>query len=151
MPPTPTENPRRRNARLPMNVLPAEGRRGRAPAWPLPAKLPAEAKLWAEMWKKPQAIVWERQCIERVVARYVRMVVRSESDIEAPITLLAAVASLEDRLMLNPISLKRAYYVIAGDDTVKADGTPAGPGPAKARGKARKRARPAAVDLRVVG
>ena len=146
MAPTPTENPRRRNKRLPMNVLPVEGRKGRAPAWPLAGKEKAEGELWARLWKMPQAIVWERQGLARVVARYVRMTVRAEDD-DAPVTLLTAVAGLEDRLMLNPISLKRAYYVIGTDMPTVNDGDN---GPAKKRRPSKKRARPAAVDLKLV-
>ena len=52
--------------------LPAAGRQGPAPAWPLPTvPSKAEKKLWEELWRMPQAIVWEEQRQAMAVAAYV--------------------------------------------------------------------------------
>ena len=41
-------------------TLPAEGRKGKAPAWPLSKATARESKLWTSEWKRPQALQWER-------------------------------------------------------------------------------------------
>lgn len=43
--PPPNPNRRRRNATVPMTKLPAEGRKGEPPEWPLPPDVAAQAKL----------------------------------------------------------------------------------------------------------
>ena len=96
--------------------LPAEGRKGRTPAWPLSKYLAGEKALWTELWRKPQAVVWEEQGLQRIVARYVRTVIEAEWP-GANATLRAEVRNMEDRLMLNPVFLRRAYYVIGTPST----------------------------------
>lgn len=59
-------------------TLPAEGRKGKAPAWPLSAKSKRETTLWNREWKRPQAVEWERNGQELEVAMYVRTFVASE-------------------------------------------------------------------------
>lgn len=59
-------------------TLPAEGRKGKAPAWPLSAKSKRETTLWNREWKRPQAVEWERNGQELEVAMYVRTLVASE-------------------------------------------------------------------------
>lgn len=66
-------------------VLPAAGRRGPAPGWPLsvlPDELEfladREAELWVSEWARPQAVMWERQGQELEVALYVRSMVAAE-------------------------------------------------------------------------
>lgn len=131
--PAPNPNARRRNATVPMTKLPAEGRRGRTPAWPLvdDVRLAAEVdtlaeqlkevvaqlgdedlkpgprgklqrrhdsllqrlkvaqrrqahvsalerKMWRDLWRLPQAVMWERRKDFRNVAMYVRHAVRGE-------------------------------------------------------------------------
>ena len=67
--PKPAAERRRRNApRANTTLLPSEGRKGPAPKWPLPT---LKAEGWDEIWKLPQAVMWERMYAEEVVARYV--------------------------------------------------------------------------------
>lgn len=85
-------------------VLPAEGFAGEAPSFPLPkipvyeiyfedkqrvkaydsdateAKWEAELELWAELWRKPQAFMWDRLGLKFEVAAYVRAFIRSVSE-----------------------------------------------------------------------
>src|SRR4051794_33046974 len=58
--------------------LPAAGREGPAPEWPLPDVLAGEMELWARQWRRPQAFVWERNGQELEVALFVRSIVVSE-------------------------------------------------------------------------
>jgi hypothetical protein len=42
------------------------------PAWPLGTPTDAEAALWADVWSRPPASLWERFGLARDVATYVR-------------------------------------------------------------------------------
>lgn len=72
--PAPDPNALRRDRRSDgeWTVLPAEGRAGDPPAWPLVGQSEREAELWTLLWRRPQAVEWERlhQTVE--VALYVR-------------------------------------------------------------------------------
>lgn len=113
MPPAPKHPSQRvrRNKDVPMNQLPAEGRTGRTPTWPISKATPDEAKAWKAVWRTPQAVVWETQHLERIVARYVRLMVAAE-DPDAPVTMQGQVAKLEEHLLLTPHHLKAARYEI---------------------------------------
>lgn len=114
--PKPAAQRRRRNPTPGARMLPAAGRPGPPPPWPLggwtgdePA--PHLAELWAALWASPQAAAWEPLGLERVVARYAALVVRAE-DPEAPASLLAEVRQLEDRLGLNPLAAARLRWEV---------------------------------------
>jgi len=107
-----------------MTRLPAEGRQGRLPKWPLPKLVPddeglaevleeREAELWADLWETPQAVAWERLKWTRTVARYVRYEVRAETgDLKAG----AEARLLEDRLGLSPQAMLRLRWEVAPDE-----------------------------------
>src|SRR4051794_14263470 len=59
-------------------VLPVAGRQGDTPAWPLPTATERELKLWADEWRRPQALVWDRNGQHLEVALFVRAVVEAE-------------------------------------------------------------------------
>lgn len=113
--PPPNPNRRRRNAGPVTTKLPAEGRKGAPPAWPLGKPTKAAAALWAELWATPQAAAWERLGWTRIVARYVRVVLVAESSF-APVPLMAEVRQLEDRLGLTPMSMLRLRWEISHDE-----------------------------------
>jgi hypothetical protein len=116
MPMPPKENPVRRNARVGPLVLPAEGRKGLAPNWPLdPATLP-EAELWRDLWATPQAVAWEHHGWTRVVARYVRCALAAE-DLDK--NALAEARQLEDRLGLTPKAMRMLLWTIASDEVAE--------------------------------
>lgn len=52
--------------------LPASGRTGDPPAWPLIRPTERELVLWATEWTRPQAVAWEQLGLEVEVAMYVR-------------------------------------------------------------------------------
>lgn len=58
--------------------LPASGRVGEPPEWPLPDELHGEAMLWEREWRRPQAVMWERNGQQLEVALFVRSIVVSE-------------------------------------------------------------------------
>ena len=96
--------------------LPSEGRQGETPPWPLPGKVyAAEREAWAQLWRTPQAVAWERLGWTRTVARYCRaMVVAERPGAAAP--LLGAVTAMEDRLGLTPKSMRLLLWEITSDE-----------------------------------
>ncbi|MFC6017788.1 hypothetical protein ACFP2T_16425 [Plantactinospora solaniradicis] len=116
MPATPKHDPVRRNARVGPVMLPAEGRKGDPPKWPLPGRMDAaEREAWAQLWATPQAVAWERLGWTRTVARYCRMMVQAEKR-DASAALLGQVTILEDRLGLTPKSMRILLWQIATDE-----------------------------------
>ncbi|MBM9621018.1 hypothetical protein ACFQ60_22460 [Streptomyces zhihengii] len=172
MGPAPNPNSRRRNATLPMTLLPAAGRPGDAPRWPLlddvaltarrdaarrqadelelqltepeltgrrrtalqkkadaavteaniltkkvEAQSAVEAELWAELWRLPQAVMWERHGWIREVAQYVRWKVAAElGDLDAS----KESRMLADRLGLNPLAMLRLRWEVSSDEVAEA-------------------------------
>lgn len=107
------ENPRHRNPSVKATeILPAAGRPDPPPDWPLtPKATKAESEVWAAEWRLPQAIMWERQGLVRLVARYVRQLLQVEG--KNPSTRLAAeVRQLEDRLGKNSQAMARFGWLI---------------------------------------
>lgn len=103
----------RRNARVGTQKLPAEGRKGKPPAWPLGTPGQSERKLWAELWATPQAVAWERLGWTRTVARYARVLLVAENlDKDA----LAEARQMEDRLGLTPKSMRMLLWEVVVDE-----------------------------------
>lgn len=111
--PPPKKNARRRNARPDWVTLPAEGRKGRAPKWPLRGRNPAG---WSALWRKPQAVMWERNGDELLVARYLQISNLVQENLingKVPTNALAEQRQLEDRLGLSPMAMKRLQWEIS--------------------------------------
>lgn len=119
--PAPKLNPVRRNARTGPLMLPSEGRKGPAPAWPLRTVSDEEAATWDELWATPQAVAWEKLGYTRSVARYCRFLVLSERT-DAPVTLLSEVRQMEDRLGLTPMAMRRLLWQVAPDEVAERRG-----------------------------
>jgi hypothetical protein len=114
MGPPPNPNRRRRNTQPATLKLPAGGRQGETPAWPLPKAKSAvrgrrELEVWADLWRTPQAFAWERQEWTRTVARYVRFLIACEA---GEVQLAAEVRQMEDRLGLNPLAMLRLRWQV---------------------------------------
>lgn len=132
--PPPSANLRRRNAGRGLTVLPAGGRPGPTPKWPLRESSADELELWAELWTTPQAVMWERLRNHRAVARYARALAAAETDGRA--TLLAEIRQLEDRLGVLPMAMLRLGWTIG---ELAEDPAPA-PNPAAASSSRARRA-----------
>jgi hypothetical protein len=101
--------------------LPAAGRVGKLPKWPLSAAwkddsdaLKRERIIWARLWKTPQAVAWETLGWLDVVARYARLLVVAEAP-NAPVALYGEVRQLEDRLGLTPMAMLRLRWIVTDD------------------------------------
>lgn len=184
-PPKPDDQRRRRNASVAMTRLPAEGRTGAPPAWPLipdvilttrhelaAAKVEAlefdlaeeemahrraaierkldlarekaaimaaqlrearslEDALWADLWRLPQAVQWERLGWTRDVAQYVRHKVMAElGDMDGA----REARQWSDRLGLSPMAMLRLRWEVVADEvTARRETKTAAPRSARAR------------------
>jgi hypothetical protein len=81
-------------------TLPAEGRSGKAPEWPLTPQSDREVELWDKLWTRSQAVMWERldQGIE--VAMFVRKLAEAEQP-KASVELQKVVRQYLDSLGLS--------------------------------------------------
>ena len=105
----------RRNARVGPVALPAGGRQGPAPAWPLTVATAAEKRAWQQLWATPHAVAWERLEWTRTVARYCRVMVAAEQR-GAGAALLGQATILEDRLGLSPKAMRMLMWEVAADE-----------------------------------
>ncbi len=106
MGPTPKGSDQRRRRNAPLantTVLPAEGRPGTAPDWPLDGPVPS---FWVKLWRRPQAVQWDRLGWVRPVARYARLTELTEVGRPSALV-LQEVRQLEDRLGLSPLAMLR--------------------------------------------
>lgn len=102
---------RRRNVQPEAVVLPAEGRQGPAPAWPITTQ--PEPSCWAGLWLLPQAVMWTG--FERQIASYALLLERAESG-AASMALFAEIRLIEDRFGLSPRSMLSLRWTIAPTD-----------------------------------
>lgn len=122
-PKDPTER-RRRNKTTTRLQLPAEGRKGDPPEWPLPvgeepnAIHDRELSLWAELWALPQAVAWDHiGGYTHEVAMYCRhMTLGGFGDLDS-----AKEARMRsDRLGLTPSAMRSLQWEIVTDETAEA-------------------------------
>lgn len=118
MPATPKFDPVRRNSRVGPLKLPAGGRQGPTPPWPIPGGTTvAILKLWHDLWHTPHAVAWERLEWTRVVARYCMTVDAAE---QLDPKMLAEARQLEDKLGLTPKAMRLLLWEISDDELADA-------------------------------
>lgn len=79
--PPPDPNALRRNRKedkAGWSTLPAEGRSGPVPDWPLTGVQPREWDLWRDLWTRPQAVMWEKLGLHLEVALFARVLAEAE-------------------------------------------------------------------------
>ncbi len=99
-------------------TLPAEGRKGAPPRWPLYGQSEREVEMWASFWTKPQAVLWERDHLVEPVALFVRQFCEGELPMTSAENRKTIKAYLAD-LYLTSDSLKRGGYRIAADEVAE--------------------------------
>ena|SRR5882757_3182996 len=142
--PKPDNQRRRRNATVAMTRLPAEGRQGDPPRWPLAFTAAFCEDTWAELWSTPQAAAWERlgPGAVRMVARYV--VLLAEAEVGEPKAAME-VRQLEDRLGLSPLAMLRLRWEVAADEVAEARNTRSAGGAPTPRERLRLADKPAST------
>ncbi|MEU1219212.1 hypothetical protein [Streptomyces microflavus] len=93
-------------------TLPAEGREGDAPEWPLTTPADRELDLWDDLWSKPQAVAWEDMGQELEVALFVRTLAEAERT-DARVDVKKMVRSYLDSLGLSVAGMNRNRWKIA--------------------------------------
>jgi hypothetical protein len=126
-------------------VLPAEGRAGDPPAWPLsghedPVWGERELELWGRLWSTPQAVQWEKLGQVLEVALYVRRLVEVEQP-GAAANLATLVRQMGDALGLTIPGLRTNRWKIAVDQVAEKRATRQQPAAAPERRGARDRFR----------
>lgn len=96
-------------------TLPAEGRQGATPDWPLTEQTIRESELWETLWRKPQALMWERYGQDLEVALYVRRLTEAE-ELESKVNLSTLVRQMADSLGLTTPGLRANRWKIARDE-----------------------------------
>lgn len=95
--------------------LPAAGRQGPAPAWPLSRPSKRELELWAGEWRRPQAVMWEANGQQIEVALYVRSLKDAERP-RAGASIRNLVKQQQEYLGLSLPGLARNHWIIAAAD-----------------------------------
>lgn len=111
-------------------TLPAEGREGESPEWPLNGRCARELDLWDLLWKKPQALMWERYGQEYEVALYVRRFAESEIPGSA-VNLSTLVRQMADSLGLSTPGMRNNRWRISGDEVAARRAESEAPAPRK--------------------
>jgi hypothetical protein len=116
---------------LAFKLLPREGFTGRVPAFPLPKATPRERAFWKQLWRTPQAAMWNaEQWRIYAVGQYCRWAVRAESP-DSPAATLGQVHRLADQIGLTPAGLKENGWRLAVDELGAKRDDPATPSAAK--------------------
>lgn len=98
--------------------LPAEGRQGETPAWPLGKLSDDEAVAWEQLWRTPHAVAWERLGWTRTVARYCRVMLEAEEPGANP-NVRAEARQMEDKLGLTPKAMRMLLWEIVSDEVTE--------------------------------
>ena len=93
--------------------LPAAGRAGEAPAWPLSRPTARELEFWDREWRRPQAIMWEANGQEAEVAMYCRTLKDAEKP-KASVALRTLVRQQQEVLGISlPGMLRLRWKIVA--------------------------------------
>lgn len=115
--PPPDPNALRRNRKddAGWETLPAGGYDGDVPELPLDPCLPAESRLWVDLWRKPQAAMWAKFDLKYEVAAYVRAYVESTQP-EAVAGLKTAVLRMATELGLSLPGMAALRWKFSSDE-----------------------------------
>jgi hypothetical protein len=122
-------------------VLPAEGREGAIPAWPLTGQSIREDELWERLWRMPQALMWERFGQELEVGLYVRRLAAAEEP-DATVALGTLVRQMSDSLGLSTPGMRANRWRIDRPDDAPERVSPSAPVAAPNSARSRLRAVP---------
>lgn len=91
--------------------LPAAGRTAEPPPWPLSRPTNRELVLWAEEWRRPQALMWAVNGQDREVAFYVRAMRNAEAP-KASVAAQTLVRQFMEGLGLSVPGLRANRWII---------------------------------------
>lgn len=99
-------------------ILPQDGRQGATPEWPLTEQTIRESEMWGSLWRKPQALMWERYGQEFEVALYVRRFAEAEL-MDSRVNLSTLVRQMADSLGLTTPGMRANRWRIAADEVAE--------------------------------
>lgn len=105
-------------------TLPAEGYAGPVPEWPLTEATPREENIWADLWAKPQAVMWAELGQSLEVALFCRTLAEAERP-DARADIKKMVRGYLDSLGLSVAGMLRNRWKIAPAAEVAAFEAPA--------------------------
>lgn len=120
--PAPDPNALRRNKDgKEWTKLPAIGRLAPAPEWPdeVSEATPEELLMWRRVWTMPQALVWEADRVNDLVAFYVRTYLEAMKPHAGAMARTFA-KQLADQLYLTPPALASGRYVVESTPEARA-------------------------------
>jgi hypothetical protein len=120
-------------------TLPASGRTGDIPTWPLRAATPREMELWCRLWRRPQAIMWERLGLADQVGVYVRRFAEAEER-GSSVALSTLVRQYAESLGLSAPGLRMLRWRISSDEVAQKRAAKAAAAPARTSAKDRLKA-----------
>ncbi|MFE6223319.1 hypothetical protein [Streptomyces sp. NPDC057854] len=138
--PAPDPNALRRNRKSDAagwRTLPAEGRQGSAPSWPLTEPTDREYDLWADLWETPQAVAWEELGQALEVALFVRTLAEAERP-DARVDIKKMIRGYLDSLGLSVAGMLRHRWRVA-PGAEASEGATAPEAPVRRRPSARDR------------
>jgi hypothetical protein len=113
---------------------------GKVPRFPLVDVAEAESELWALLWVKPQAVMWERLGMEFQIAAYCRAFLESV-EVNAKAGIKTAVLRMEGELGLSVPGMASLRWKFAEDEVTALRGA------LSKRPASSARSRLAAVDV----
>ncbi|MGW3627294.1 hypothetical protein [Streptomyces sp. NPDC000880] len=137
--PAPDPNALRRNRKTDQagwRTLPADGRTGELPEWPLTEATDREWDIWTDLWAKPQAEMWEDLGQVLEVALFARTLAEAEKP-DARVDVKKMVRPYLDSLGLSVAGMLRNRWRIA--PAAELETLPTTEGPAVRRPSARDR------------
>ncbi|MFJ4987907.1 hypothetical protein ACIP9H_29400 [Streptomyces sp. NPDC088732] len=111
-------------------TLPAEGRPGDLPEWPLTEATDRELDLWHDLWAKPQAVMWEEMGQALEVALFARTLAEAERA-DARVDVKKMVRGYLDSLGLSVAGMNRNRWKIAPAIEEPVEVPSAAPAPAR--------------------
>lgn len=93
--------------------LPAEGRDGPVPEWPLTEPTDREREWWEDLWGSPQAVAWEAHRLHLLVALFIRNLEVVEQP-GAPANRTTEVRRMMDDLGLTEAGQRSNGWVVVG-------------------------------------
>ncbi len=118
--------------------LPAEGRTGPVPDWPLVDVHPREWDLWRSLWGKPQAVMWEALGLHLEVALFARVLAEAEKP-DSRTEPMKLVRQYMESLGLTAPGLLRLRWKIGPADQATDEGETGSPARTPRRTSARDR------------
>ena len=110
-----------RSERRDWKDLPASGRDGEVPEWPLTEATSRELVLWERWWRKPEAVIWEKDGSADYVALTVRMFAEAEVEKASAENRKTVRMMMADLYLTRDAKDRAGFRVISDEVTAKRD------------------------------